>query len=96
MLSCLYIASLPGILMVWLQPCCRRIKGGMFTTGELLIKPVSALIVRLPLTWICHPEFPLITADAQFPLSNLHVQWHKKSLACMRREHALNEKVMPV
>ena len=33
----------PGTLMMWLHPCCTRITGGILTTGEELIEPVSAL-----------------------------------------------------
>ena len=36
--------------MVWLQPCCSRTIGGIVEMGEVLIKPLSVLRVRLPLT----------------------------------------------
>ena len=42
--------ALPGIWIVWLQPCCSRTTGGIVEMGEVLIKPLSALRVRLPLT----------------------------------------------
>ena len=44
------LLALPGIWIVWLQPCCSRTIGGIVDIGDVLIKPLSALRVRLPLT----------------------------------------------
>ena len=42
--------ALPGISTVWLQPYCSRTTGGIVEMGDVLIKPLSVLRVRFPLT----------------------------------------------
>jgi len=39
---------------VWLHPCCSRTIGDIVEIGELLTDPVSALVVKLPLTRTSH------------------------------------------
>ena len=59
--------ALPGISIVWLQPYCSRTTGGIVEMGEELIKPLSVLRVRLPLTLTCQELPPALKPIQQQP-----------------------------
>lgn len=61
------ILALPGISIVWLQPYCSRTTGGIVEMGEELIKPLSVLRVRLPLTLTCQELPPALKPIQQQP-----------------------------
>lgn len=68
------ISALPGITMVWLQPCCSRTIGGIVEIGDVLIKPLSALRVRLPLTLSSQPLPPATNSLIQQQLVYLTIR----------------------
>ena len=57
---------------MWLHPCCSRTIGDIAEIGELLTDPVSALVVRVPLTRISQePSAPTASVLIQQQLPYL-------------------------
>ena len=73
--------SCTGILIVPMHPACRLTTGVVVVTGEELIRPLSALGDRFPLTLISQLP-PLETKFLQQQPENLQQSHNRKLQAC--------------